>query len=219
MADIDLTQTIAQALGETTPQALTKIEQVIDALGVERAQALLAETEQVEQEGGQMRADGSGRRTRGGIFFRQARQLIRLERGDAPAPQPGKVAFEWSNRAAVIKEALASPGVALFARLTVVGRPESVQPQDDFFVATLRSETALPSLPRGVPHPENTETVYKVCISAPAWRRAAGALERRADDSLVAMGNAVPNTKQGFVVVLTNRATTKLLEASKSKRR
>ena len=64
---------IAAELGETEAQPLTHLARIVRTLGEERALALLARAEAVEAQGGLRLPDGS-RRTKGGVFFRLARE-------------------------------------------------------------------------------------------------------------------------------------------------
>ena len=64
---------IAVALGETETQPLTHIARIVRTLGEERTMALLARAEAVEAQGGMTLPDGT-RRTKGGVFFRLARE-------------------------------------------------------------------------------------------------------------------------------------------------
>ena len=64
---------IAAELGETEAQPLTHIARIVRTLGEERALALLAQAEEIEARGGMTLQDGT-RRTRGGVFFRLARE-------------------------------------------------------------------------------------------------------------------------------------------------
>ncbi len=66
-------QRIAAALGETEPQPLTHLARIVRTLGEERAAALLAQATAVEAQGGLLLPDGT-RRTKGGVFFRLARE-------------------------------------------------------------------------------------------------------------------------------------------------
>jgi len=57
-----------QALGETERKVLAQLYRAVDVLGVEIVQAVVAEAQQVEANGGLLRRDGQ-RRTLGGVFF------------------------------------------------------------------------------------------------------------------------------------------------------
>jgi hypothetical protein len=66
---------IVESLGETAPAPLNQIRQIVAALGEMESLAVLARTERVEQAGGILVANGTRRRTPGGVFF----QLVRKE--------------------------------------------------------------------------------------------------------------------------------------------
>jgi hypothetical protein len=61
---------IVEALGEPAGRAEGQIGRIVRLLGPEQALALLAQTEQVEANGGMLLPDGSRKRTKGGVFFR-----------------------------------------------------------------------------------------------------------------------------------------------------
>lgn len=67
---------IATALGETEPRARATIERSVAVLGIEAAQALRREVESVEAEGGMLTADGTRRRTPGGIYLLLLKQRL-----------------------------------------------------------------------------------------------------------------------------------------------
>jgi hypothetical protein len=70
---------IATYLGETDPKPKATIERSVAALGIEAAQALRQEVEGIEAAGGMLTADGSRRRTPGGIYL----LLLKQRMGDA----------------------------------------------------------------------------------------------------------------------------------------
>ncbi|NTW01084.1 MAG: hypothetical protein HGA19_07190 [Oscillochloris sp.] len=67
---------ISAALGEAEPRAKATIERSIVALGVDTARALYHEVEQSETNGGMMTADGSRRRTPGGVYLLLLKQRL-----------------------------------------------------------------------------------------------------------------------------------------------
>jgi hypothetical protein len=76
MATEETVSTIAKALGESDEVPLFQITGVVRVLGEETAQKLLAETQEIEKNGGMMLPDGSRKRTPGGVFFFLARQKL-----------------------------------------------------------------------------------------------------------------------------------------------
>jgi hypothetical protein len=76
MATEETVSTIAKALGESDEVPLFQIAGVVRVLGEETAQKILAETQEIEKNGGMMLPDGSRKRTPGGVFFFLARQKL-----------------------------------------------------------------------------------------------------------------------------------------------
>jgi hypothetical protein len=73
--------TIAAQLGETASGARATIWRTVRTIGLERAQAFVAQAQEVEANGGMLIPDGSRKRTLGGIFF----YLVRTQVSDAEA--------------------------------------------------------------------------------------------------------------------------------------
>lgn len=67
---------IIEALGETERSPSAVVERMILRCGVDFVQELLDETLHIENEGGMMIADGSRRRTTGGVFFKLAKDRV-----------------------------------------------------------------------------------------------------------------------------------------------
>jgi hypothetical protein len=67
---------IATYLGETEPKSKATIERSVAHLGIEAAQALRQEVEQIETDGGMMTTDGTRRRTPGGIYLLLLKQRM-----------------------------------------------------------------------------------------------------------------------------------------------
>ncbi|MCA9915258.1 MAG: hypothetical protein KC496_18020, partial [Anaerolineae bacterium] len=63
------TKEIAAQLNETAETPLQQISRVLEQMGTEFVNELMAEVEKIETDGGMMTDDGSRRRTRGGVFF------------------------------------------------------------------------------------------------------------------------------------------------------
>src|SRR4051794_38899761 len=71
---------IAQKLGENDPEAIRKLQAVVDILGSTKAIALCEKTFEIDKQGGIMTKDGSRKKTLGGIFFFLARQKYKQVR-------------------------------------------------------------------------------------------------------------------------------------------
>jgi hypothetical protein len=99
----DTVSSIAKALGEVEEIPLTQIGGVVRVLGEDGSLSLLKETLEIEANGGQLLADGTRRRSPGGVFFQLARKKLPVEErkeifrerkptggDDAPASSPGE---------------------------------------------------------------------------------------------------------------------------------
>ncbi len=65
----EVATTIAERLHETEKIPKAQIQRIVHIIGEEQALAYLDETLHVEEAGGMLRADGSSRRTPGGVYF------------------------------------------------------------------------------------------------------------------------------------------------------
>ena len=72
----ELTQHIADTLQERNHSL---IEKIVYTIGVERTQEFLQKTLEIEAAGGQKTADGSRRRSPGGVFFYMVRTSLPQE--------------------------------------------------------------------------------------------------------------------------------------------
>lgn len=70
---------IAEKLGENDAIPLKQIDQIVEALGEDRALELLEQTMAIEESGGMLVADGSRRRSPGGVFFHLVRKELPRE--------------------------------------------------------------------------------------------------------------------------------------------
>jgi hypothetical protein len=70
---------LARMLGETEPTVLHKLIRIVEQLGTTFVSEVLEETQQVQQQGGMLVADGSRRRTPGGVFFHLVRKRLKQE--------------------------------------------------------------------------------------------------------------------------------------------
>jgi phosphorylated adapter RNA export protein len=61
--------TVAEKLGETEPRQREIISAIVGHLGIEPTMTLLHETVAIEDQGGLLTADGTRRRTPGGVFM------------------------------------------------------------------------------------------------------------------------------------------------------
>jgi hypothetical protein len=137
----------AAQFAETAPDARATIWRGVRTIGSERAQAFVAQAQEVEANGGMLIPDGRRKRTLGGIFFYLVRTQVRdeamqinrawrskhkrkkLAQGQAapPTPTPPTLSpFVWDEADPIIAELTANVGAAPTVNVTIVGRPAHV---------------------------------------------------------------------------------------------
>lgn len=79
MPGTEVIDTIARALHEDAEGPRQRITEIVQAIGETTALQLLAETERIENSGGELVKKGSRRRTPGGVFFRLAKASVTTE--------------------------------------------------------------------------------------------------------------------------------------------
>ncbi len=156
---------IAAQLDETEEDPIQQIRRAVRLLGEHRVRTIVARALDVEAAGGMMRADGSQKRSLGGVFFTLMRDdlgskdFYRIFKGGQKQRTGGTgeaarttAAFDWTTFSASVTEAMSEAGEATTVKLTVIGRPGTVVERGDVVLVAMRSEK-VPSLPKGVPAP------------------------------------------------------------------
>ncbi len=220
---------IAQTLGETDRAVLAQLRRAIRVLGTEAAHALVAETQQIEAEGGMLTKDGSRRRTPGGVFFQlvlqrvpsrdrwfifrhdQARRTGSRPPADPGAPPVAQPPFTLDMLPEIINE-VQTWGGASTVKITVIGRPTQTVERGEVIVLGLINETA-PSLPKGLPAPA-TPTKYVVLVARKQWQKVADAISNP-DDRLIIEGYPTYAPQHAGITVYATSVTTKQLQAAK----
>jgi len=228
--------TIAAQLGETNSVPRATIWRTVRTLGPDRAQAFVAQAQEVEANGGMLIPDGSRKRTVGGIFFylvrtqvsdEEAMQINRAWRwqqwkqrqpkkpkATTPAPLPPTLPpFVWDEADPIIAELTANIGDASTVKVTVIGRPNQVVERQGVVILALRS-TKLPTLPKGLPPLPATPTNYMIFIQQKQWNKVREAMEQP-DDALIVEGYPVHEPRFAGITVYATQVTTKALQAAK----
>jgi hypothetical protein len=231
-AETAVAAAIAAALGEPDPGPRAQLEQIVAALGIEAARALLAEARQVEAGAGILTKDGR-RRTLGGVFFFLARGRVspeqheriwpgarlpgRLQAIKRPAtaqPMDRRQPLSRREAARLLSTEVGCQGVVMSAKITLVGQPGKIIDKGEVVVAVMKGGDP-PSLPKELPEPPAEPTVYLVFIAQKHWHKVADALERDGDDRLIVEGYPALDKKLGVVGVLAQSVTTIGLQAAK----
>jgi len=217
----ELTNDIAGRLAESNVALLRTI---IEAVGLEQAQALLAQTLEIEAGEGLMLKDGSRRRTPGGVFMYLARGSMpnRLKRNIWPPPRKAEAAGQnatseqaksnaklatvppltWDEAKLLISQAIQAIGEARTVKITLVGRPGRIIQQQNCVVVAMKGKEP-PSLPKGLPTPPtNSAITWAVFIANKQWSKVADSFKTNLDDQLIVEGYPLVDPKSKASVIL-----------------
>jgi hypothetical protein len=213
----ELVRTIAQQLGETQPGPINQIRRVVQRLGPEAALAFLQETQQIEEQGGQVLPDGSRRRTPGGVFFILVKERVSAKDRAAIFFLPGK---RQPRPAKPTGQPAAPPQIAIGDIPNMTGDIRTVKitliASKNSYIMTSMTNNKTPSLPKGLPVPPNTPTSYTVYIAPKQWTKVAEAI-RDPEDALIIEGFPTYDpTLEGIAVYATNITTKKLQQAQRT---
>ncbi|MBL8156083.1 MAG: hypothetical protein JNM70_18025 [Anaerolineae bacterium] len=221
------TRELAEKLQETEEKPLRQIAMIFEHCGAEFAQAVYEETLQIEANGGMMLPDQSRRRTVGGVYFYLARgkmepEMVKLIFPGYRVPRkadeeidPSVAAlpsFEWGERIGIIESLSAEAGELNTVKVTLVGRPGRVELRKEVAITTMNYTVKLPTLPKGVPTPPSTPTLYTVYIGLKQWKRVEEAIANP-EDALVIEGTAAYDPEVKGMAVYATSITTKMLDA------
>jgi hypothetical protein len=201
-------------------------------LGAETALSVLEEVLTIEASGGMLLADGSRRRTPGGVFFFLIKERLfqagqkhvvarifwkpRGGAGSSPtAPGMPTALANWDERGEWLVALIDAKGVVKTVKVTLIGRPDRVVEQQGFTLLKMQHSGPLPSLPKGIPIPAKVPTTtYIVYIGARQWRGVAEAL-KNAEDTLIVEGTQFYDAEHKAITVFATNTTTKLLQQAK----
>jgi hypothetical protein len=228
---VEVTNLIADQLGETQKEPRALLYRVVKKIGPETALAFLQKTHEVEEAGGLLRYDGS-RRTPGGTFFhlvttdeglrerverlfpiskKKERQGEQAQRRVPPPPIITGPPLSWADRVAALSEiGTAEKGTINTVKITVIGRPGKVIERATCVLMSMKT-SKVPSLPKGLPAPDIAATTYTVYIANKQWRKVAAALEDP-DDILIIEGYPQLDLKTNSIAVFATNTTTKMLQ-------
>ena len=159
-------QKIAVTLGETEAKPILQIARIVDTLGPEETDALVAKAQAAFAGEGVLTQDGSRTRNLGGSFFWLVREQVGPKvwrKQIKPVLSPKKaLAVNLGEQFAVMREAASrqnfKAGDTSKVELTLTGTPLSVQKQQTFVALSFIDKDAAPPLPKGVPTLERKGT-------------------------------------------------------------
>src|SRR5215471_9788314 len=201
---------------------------VLRVLGQARCAAILADTLTCEASGGMLTKDGTRRRTPGGVFF----QLVR----ERATPQERRRLFPWTaapsdpqppprppqtpttltwDEARTLMQTLttAPPGEARTMKLTLIGRPGTVETCGQAVVFRMQGKPPG-SLPRGLPPvPAQAPLTWHVMVALRQWNRVKESLTANQDDQLIIEG--YPLIQDSQPVLLAQSCTSVALQRAR----
>ncbi len=188
---------IAAGLGETEPFPIKQIKRIVLVCGIPFARELYEATMAIEAEGGMMLPDNSRRRTTGGIYYHLARTKLSDEQRKLIFPPPkrnkdknqGKIVskplISWVGRIALIQSLLSEQGEIRSMKVTLVGRPGRIAKRPEVVVTTMSYAIKGANLPKGIPTPPDTPTLYTIYMSPKQWAKIEKAIADPSDNLLV----------------------------------
>lgn len=215
---------LAELLGETEIVPVKQVRRVVHICGIDFARELYKETVEIEDRGGMMLTDNSRRRTMGGVFFHLVRTKVdeKLRQAIFPnyknskaakqKPPRGVPLLTWDERLALIQSLQTEQGEIKSMKVTISGRPGQIEKRPEVVVTTMSFVASVDNLPRGIPTPPATPTLYAVYMSPKQWEKVEASIADPADTLMIDGVCAFdPDTSSMAVFALTVR--TEFLEA------
>jgi len=122
------------------------------------------------------------------------------------------IAFSWEDRIGIVNEASIQKGIASTMKIMLVGRPGKIIDKGQFIVTVIESNK-VPTLPKGLPTPNNVATKYAVYIQKKQWNKVAEAI-KDPDDALIIEGFPKTDAEVSAIAVFATNITTKKLQAA-----
>lgn len=233
-AERDLARRIANELDEQEPGQQALIRRVVCHLGVDISLVFLLQAQETEKQGGMLLADGKTRRTPGGVFFRIVKDHApqhghpnihtlfwqRPERkGPPPLPTPPKEhpdPLTWPERLGIVRELAerGNTGMISTAILKVIGKATEHTNHPGGCTVLRLTSTIQPAVPRGVPAPQETPTIYIVYLGNRLW----GRIEKAAadpEDEIIIEGFPQFDGETGTIALYARKSTSKKLETTR----
>ena len=179
---------LGRLLGERQHSVIGQIRRIIQLCGVEFAREMYAATVEIEANGGMMLPDNSRRRSRGGVFF----QLVRAKLDEDQQKQaffrgakPRLPLLAWKKRIELIQSLQTEQGQVKSMTVSLKGRPEQIEKRAEFVVITLSDVPTVENLPRGIPKPPSTPTMFVVYIALEQWQKVEGVITTSSEVLLI----------------------------------
>ncbi len=218
--DKQIGKQIAEALNEPN---IAMIYRTIAAIGAERTQAFLTQTQETIAQGGLLRRDGKPR-TAGGVFFylvrggiskAERKQLFPYQKKKRSGPAKEKSQapeLTWQEAMPLIAQVIQSVGEGKTVKITLIGRPGNIVQQPTCVLVSMKGKEPG-SLPKGLPTPPaNSAITWAVFIATKQWAKVSESVQNNADDQLIVEGYPLVDAKRGVGVVLASSCKSVLMD-------
>src|SRR5689334_18937481 len=221
---LEYAKELATLLHETQPVPRKQIKRVVQTCGIEFARELYKATAEIEDQGGLMLPDNSRRRTRGGVFFHLVRSKIDAAQRQIIFPsfrnskagnqvKPVSVPLiTWDERITLIQALQSEQGEIKSMKVILSGRPGRVEKRPEVVVTTMSDVASAPNLPRGIPVPPTTPTLYAVYMTPKQWEYVEASIADPSDN-LIIDGVCAFDTDTNGMAVFALSVRSELMEA------
>lgn len=221
---LEYVEELAILLQETEPAPKKQIRRVVEICGIEFSREIYRATADIEDQGGLMLPDNSRRRTRGGVFFYLVRTKVDATQRQIIFPtfkgskagnqvKPVSVPLvSWDERIPLIQSLQSEQGEIKSMKVILSGRPGRIEKRPEVVVTTMSDVALAPNLPRGIPIPSTTPTLYAVYMTLKQWEHVEASMTDPSDNLMIDGVCAFdPDTNGMAVFALTVRS--ELMEA------
>ena len=196
---------LAQVLGETKPEPVQELAQLLEVFGAFATWRLLQKTLDLEARSG-VRIWGKRRRTPGGAFFWLARQWAQTKQ-----EKDAFIVVPTLERTLAALPATLPSGECVMKTI-LIGTPGSLVEKETFVAFKMTGKPAA-SLPKGLPKAPETTLTWIVMVAKKQWAKAAASLQ--ADPTTKVMIEGYPCLHGAAHVLLATQCTTTALMQAK----
>lgn len=180
----ELVKHIAEQLGETSKQPIGQIRNLVRIAGADFVSFMADNAQIIDENGGMVVADGSRKRTRGGVFFFLIRGALPKDMREKAFPvygrRPRKIdtslpIFQWDQRVEQLKKVHSRKGKVEEVRIYLRGTPGHIEKTQEVYILSMEQEAeAESSMPRGLPDVPVVTTTYTVYVGSEQWKKNVG---------------------------------------------
>jgi hypothetical protein len=187
--------------------------------GADFAREMLKETMELEAIGGMLTADGTRRRTPGGVYFYITKGKLSPELRQVifPGfPQLEKaITVPWEERHRLTNPIFEAQDFGIMTtapRITLFGRARHIEKQDNSYLMILEHSLEPVAFARGVPTPPTQPTLYTVYMGKEQYARIEKTLRRNPKDSIIVEGSCMWDAETNSIAVFALTVSSRYFE-------